>query len=158
MKKWTFFCFIVCLLLAPLRINGANIPEYELEGAGTATQGNYLVKVTVITKNKKITDNEIARAAVHGVLFRGFSDTKSRISQKPLAGSLANEAQHADFYADFFKKDGPAASFASIVSGSRSVIKSGKFYRITETVLVRKEELHHYLEEAGVIKGFNSIF
>lgn len=28
--------------------------NYDIEGAGTATQGSYMVKVTVITKDKKI--------------------------------------------------------------------------------------------------------
>lgn len=134
------------------------VPEYTIEGAGTATQGNYLVKATVISKNKNVTDDELRRAAVHGVLFRGFSNAEKRQSQKPLAGSLANEGQHADFYKDFFAENGMAKNFASPVEGSRSIKKVDKKYHVSATVTVNKEALLKYLQEAGIVKGLNSAF
>lgn len=134
------------------------VPEYTIEGAGTATQGNYLVKVTVISKNKHVTDNEIRRAAVHGVLFRGFSNPEKRQSQKPLAGSIANEAQHADFYKDFFAENGKANFFASPVEGSRIVKKVDKTYHVSSIVTVNKESLLKFLKDVGIVKGLNSAF
>lgn len=134
------------------------VPEYTITGAGTATQGNYLVKVTVVSKNKNVTDNQLCRAAVHGVLFRGFSNSEKRQSQKPLAGSAANEGQHADFYQDFFKEAGLSKNYASIVQGSRSMKKVDKMYHVTATVEVSKEALLKFLQEAGVVKGLNSAF
>lgn len=134
------------------------MPKYEITGAGTGVQGTYLVNVTLITKKKNPDDNDMKRAAVHGVLFKGFSSKEHRQMQKPLAGSAANEAQHVDFYKDFFSESGNAVNYASIVDGSRIVIKSGKEYRITMTVSVNKEELRSYLESLGMIKGLNSGF
>ncbi|MDE5634904.1 MAG: hypothetical protein K2I52_01185 [Muribaculaceae bacterium] len=131
---------------------------YEIEGAGASTQGNYLVKVTYITKEKKIPDELLKKAAVHGVLFRGFSNPAQRITQKPLAGSAANEAQHIEFYKEFFGEEGNAASFASIVPGSKTVSKSGKEYRVGATITVSKENLLKYLQELGVVKNLNSAF
>lgn len=160
MKHLRLLCFLLYLTAfwQGSIINGKDLPEYEIEGAGTATQGNYLVRTTVLTKNKKISDKEIARAAVHGVLFRGFSDSSNRISQKPLAGNAANEAQHIDFYSAFFDEKGSAANYASVLNGSRTIIKVDKKYKISAIVTVNKELLHKYLEEAGIIKGLNSIF
>lgn len=134
------------------------IPPYEIKGGGTGTQGTYLVEVTVTTKDKNVSDDVLKRAAVHGVLFRGFSDTVSRKTQKPLAGSAANEAQHADFYKEFFSSNGNAASFANIVSGSRRIVKADKQYQVTAMVQVNKENLIKYLQDVGVVKGLNSIF
>lgn len=130
--------------------------NYEIEGAGTGVQGAYLVKVTVTSKKTSITDDEIGRCAVHGVLFRGFSSKEHRQMQKPLAGTALNEQQHRDFYDDFFKS--AYKSYVQTVSGSRQVLKAGKEYRITATVSVAKEQLHRDLESAGIIKGLNTGF
>ena len=92
-----FFLFLLAVVVAaatPTAIakdKKGGVNDYNIEGAGTGTQGTYLVKVTVITKDKKVSDDAIKRAAVHGVLFRGFTDTTVRRTQKPLAGSIANE-------------------------------------------------------------------
>ncbi|MCM1290421.1 MAG: hypothetical protein NC207_00620 [Bacteroides sp.] len=129
--------------------------NYELEGAGTASEGSYLVKVTVITKDKKLSDTELKKAAVKGVLFRGFNNPATRVTQKPLAGSMA-EAQHVDFFKEFFTSS--AANYASIVSGSRQVVKSGKEYRVSAIVSVSKEQLLKDLQTAGIVKGLNSAF
>lgn len=132
--------------------------NYEIEGAGVGAQGTYMVKVTIVGKEKKPSEDVIKRAAVHGVLFRGFSSKEHRISQKPLAGSPANEAQNADFYKDFFAENGTATAYAQIVTGSRQVVKSGKEYRVSDVVIVNKDQLQKDLEAAGIIKGLNTIF
>lgn len=134
------------------------MPPYEIQGAGTGTQGTYLVSLIVSTKDKNISDEVLKRAAVHGVLFRGFSDTVSRKTQKPLAGSAANEAEHADFYKEFFGDGGTSANYANVVPGSRGVTKSNKLYRVKVTISVNKESLLKYLQDVGVVKGLNSIF
>lgn len=134
------------------------VPQYEITGAGTGSQGTYLVDVTVISEKNNPDGNIIKRAAVHGVLFRGFSSKEHRQMQKPLAGGAANEAQHVDFYKDFFSESGSAPNYAYIVDGSRKVIKSGKKYHVSVTVSVNKEALRSYLESLGILKSLNSGF
>lgn len=135
-----------------------NKMSYEIISAGSATPGNYLVEVSYRTKDKKVSDEALKRAAVHGVLFRGFSDTNGKYSQKPLAGSVANEAEHVDFYKEFFSEEGNAASFATLIPGSRTVKKVDKRYLVTAKVNVQKENLARYLKDMGVIRGLNSAF
>lgn len=132
--------------------------SYEIEGAGIGSQGTYLVTVTVISKKSNIDDDLIARCAIHGVLFRGFSNNELRIHQKPLTGSAMTEAQHADFFKDFFKKNGLAKNYVASINNSRQVVKSGKQYKISTIVTVNKELLHSDLEKAGIIKGLNTGF
>lgn len=160
MKNLRLICLLLCSVLISTFSDAwaEKLPQYQLEGAGSATQGNYLVRVTVASKKNDLSDRDICIAAVHGVLFRGFSDPSNRLSQKPLAGSAAAEVKHSEFFDEFFGKDGSAASYASVLTGSRSTIKSGKEYKTSATVTVQKEALHKYLEDAGVLTGLNSIF
>lgn len=151
---------IVCILSFPFDSNAkGNEPlEYEITGNGTGTQGTYIVKISVITKDKKIPDAQIARCAVHGVLFKGFASKENRQSQKPLAGSPMAESQHPEFFQSFFAEGGPYTGYVSEVEGSREVIKSGKKYRVSAVVTVNKDQLRRDLEKEGIIKGLNSAF
>lgn len=127
--------------------------NYEISQAGVGNQGTYAVKVTVISKDKKVSDDLIARCAVHGALFRGVG------SKGPIAGSAAAEAQHADYFQNFFAPNGPARNYVSEVSPQRDVLKvNKKEYRVTKIVSINKDQLRKDLEAAGVIKGLNSIF
>lgn len=132
------------------------IISYEIEGAGVGAQGTYLVKVTIVKKKAIDVELPLKLAAVHGVLFRGF--TGERQVQKPIAGSAAAEAEHLEFYTDFFDETGSAKNYASVISGSTTTAKVGKNYQITATLSVQKEALRKYLEDQGVIKSLNSAF
>lgn len=132
------------------------IPTYEITSGGTGVQGTYLVEVTLIGEEKNPTEGQMKRAAVHGVLFRGFQGDRQH--QRPLAGSAANEAQHADFYGDFFVNGGMAETYATVVPGSRSVTKSGKEYRVKEKIQVNKDALLKDLQKNGQIRGLNNGF
>lgn len=131
---------------------------YEIEGSGTGAQGTYLVTVTVVTNDNKLDDDVVKACAVHGVLFKGFVSKENRQHQRPLAGSATAEAEHADFYDNFFGESNSYAKYADVVTGSRKVIKSGKKYKVTNTVTVYKDQLKKDLENAGAIDGLNNIF
>lgn len=156
-----FYATIALLsLLLPISAIAADNGNlsYEIEGAGTGMQGTYLVKVTVISKKKKVDNELIARCAVHGVLFRGFTNKELRQSQKPLAGSPMVEAQHQQFFNDFFAENGPAVAYVTSMDSSLQVVKSGKQYKISTIVTVNKGQLQKDLEKAGIIKGLNNGF
>lgn len=143
------------LLLLALPVLADDLPDYEIEGAGTGSQGTYLVKVSVLSKKSKITDDVIGRCAVHGVLFRGFANKELRQQQKPLAGSAMVEAQHQDFFKNFF--DGTYKNYYQLV-GSRQVVKAGKQYKVTSVVTVAKDQLKKDLVGMDIIKGLNTGF
>ena len=147
--------FMLMLMLA-LPALADDLPDYQIEGAGTGAQGTYLVNVSVLTKKSKLTDDEIGRCAIHGVLFRGFANKELRQQQKPLAGSALVEGQNKACFDPFFEKD--YANYYQVLSGSRKVVKAGKQYKITSTVTVAKEQLRKDLSEAGVIKSLNNMF
>lgn len=159
LKKLFYATITILSMLLPLSAIAADKTlSYEIEGAGTATQGNYLVKVTVVSKKSKVNNEYIARCAVHGVLFRGFANKEMRQSQKPLAGSPMAESQHAQFFADFFKENGPAVAYVTSIDSGLQVVKAGKQYKISTIVTVNKGQLQKDLEKAGIIKGLNTGF
>lgn len=134
-----------------------NMPTYTIEGAGTGTQGTYLVKISITAKKPNdISDQNLLRCAVHGVLFRGFCSTEFRQRQRPMAGSALSEHQYADFYNSFFQQS--YQQYGQTVSSSRSVMKIGKEYQVSAVVSVMKDQLRKDLTQQGVIKGLNSGF
>ena len=52
------------------------MPKYDITGAGSGTEGTILVKIYVYSKSVK--DEDIKRAAVHGVVFRGGNELSIR--------------------------------------------------------------------------------
>ena len=130
--------------------------RYDIEGVETGVQGTFLVKVYVYTSKPEATTEQIKFAAVHGVLFRGFSG-KGFATQKALARPEI-EAQKADFFSAFWG-NGDYLAYASIVNAVTDRIKaSNKEYKIGAIVSVSKDALRKSLEDAGIIKGLNSGF
>lgn len=160
--KQTLFIILLSLLygitISAKEKDEIVLPEYELQGCGTGMQGTYLVDVTIYHKDRDASASFIGRCAVHGVLFRGFSNKELRQAQKPLAGNASVEVQHKDFFESFFAQGGQAAGYTKEISGSRKVVKSGKLYKITATISVNKDQLRKDLESAGVIKKLGSAF
>jgi hypothetical protein len=77
--------------------------KYDITGAGSGTEGTCLVKV-FIYKNSA-SDAQFKAAAVHGVIFRGFNGTESRVNQ-PALTTPDTEAQYQEFYDSFIDEKG----------------------------------------------------
>ena len=91
------------------------MPQYDITGAGSGTEGTILVKVYVYAKSVK--DEDLKRAAVHGVVFRGCAGNQSGARQPAMASATA-ETENAAFCEAFFATDGPCQNFATIIAGS----------------------------------------
>ena len=147
-----FLFFSFAILGAKSRITDT---RYDIEGVETGQQGTYLVKVYVYSKKSSVTTEEFKFAAVHGVIFRGFS-RKGFGAQKPIA-KPETQTQHADFFNAFFNNGGYVA-YAKVVNPVADRVKVGKEYKIAAIVSVSKDELRKTLEGAGVIRSLNSGF
>jgi len=132
--------------------------RYEIVCAGNAQPGCYLVKVSSYSKKQEIAEKQCRKNAVHGVLFKGFTGDRGCTSQRALINTPGAEDQNAKYFETFFAKDGEADKYASIVPGTTRSEKVGKEYKVTCTVNVRKDELRKAMEDAGIVKSFNSGF
>ena len=133
--------------------------EYQIESAGSGTNGTYLVKVSVYSKKNRPDSELLKKCAVHGVLFKGFSSKENRVSQKPLAKSAVTEQQNADFFNAFFEDGGQYGNYADIVAPNYEIVKvAKKQYRIGATISVAKDRLRSDLEDAGILKKLDAGF
>lgn len=155
--KLLFTLFAALLLMATeVSAKSKEAQQYDIEAAGSGVQGTYLVRVWVYSKSGKVTDDEIKRAAVHGVIFRGFNGGQGSPSQRPMASSISLEEEKAEYFEAFFSS--AYLQFASIVSGSYQRVKASKNYKVGAVVQVSKDNLRRELEQAGIIKGLSNGF
>ena len=150
--------FVSFLTFAIVLFAKYSIPQYDIIGAGSGTEGTWLVKVYVYSKSSKVADATIKQAAIHGVIFKGFSGTASKVTEPPMAKNPSVESQFATFFDDFLDEDGTGLLYASIVNGSYERVKASKGYKVGAIVQVNKSKLRKELESAGVIKSLTSGF
>ena len=158
---------ISLLLLALVLGIGANfaqapagLPNFTIKGEGSSGSA-VMVKVSINNKKKdKVTDTDLAKCAVYGVLFRGFTDS----SVQGFGGSTDYPAlmddpsafeAHRDFFEPFFD-NGDYQAYVQPVDDSYRVVKVGKEYKISNIFSVNRASLQKYLEKKGIKKGLNS--
>lgn len=165
MRKFLLSLLVVALTLpvsAGIRQKKANKDtdqfRYEIECAGNAIQGTYLVKVWSYSKKASVAENQCRKNAVHGVIFKGYGGGQGCVSQRPMANQPGIENQYKDYFNSFFAEGGEFQKYASIMEGTTEIVKVGKEYKVGVVVSVRKDDLRKALEAAGIIRGLNSGF
>ena len=152
-------CLPSCKSLRQKQANtDTNQYRYEIECAGNAIQGTYLVKVWTYSRNASVAENQCRKNAVHGVIFKGYGGGQGCVSQRPLAPTPGVETQYEEYFKSFFADGGEFQKYASILGGTTEVTKVGGEYKVGVTVSVRKDDLRKALEAAGVIRSLNSGF
>ncbi len=134
---------------------GDKFPKYDLTGAGSGNEGMVLVKVFVY--GKKVSDEDLKRCAVHGIVFRGCTGNNSGATQ-PAMAPVETEASHQEYCDAFFASDGECQNYASVIAGSYERVKTQKGYKCGAIVQVNKKTLRKVLEKAGVVRSLSSGF
>ena len=132
--------------------------RYEIECAGNAIQGTYLVKVWTYSKNASVAENQCRKNAVHGVIFKGYGGGQGCVSQRPIVNNPGAELQFEDYFRSFFANGGEFQKYASIIGGTTETLRVGREWKVGVVVSVRKDDLRKALEAAGIVKGLNSGF
>lgn len=132
--------------------------RYEIECAGNAIEGTYLVKVWTYSKKASVAENQCRKNAVHGVIFKGYGGGQGCVSQRPMAPDPGVETQYKEYFDSFFANGGEFQKYASILGGTTETVRVGREYKVGVVVSVRKDDLRKALEAAGIIRGLNSGF
>lgn len=158
MKKVLILLF--CSLCTLSTIAKKDIPlKYDIVCAGSGSQGTYLVEVSVYVEKPNTNIDLIKKAAVHGVIFRGFTGAQGCTSQRPIIRETTAAQQHGDYFQAFFQPNGQFISYATLIDGSTQTTKiDKKAYRMTAVVSVAKDQLRKALEDAGIIKNLSNGF
>ncbi len=155
MKKVFNLVFMLLFVVLGVMAKSDKMPQYDITGAGSGTEGTVLVKVYVYSKS--VSDNDLKRAAVHGIVFRGCSGNASGARQPAMASPTA-ETDNATFCKEFFAPDGQCVNYASIVDGSYDRVKTKKGYKSGAILQVDKASLRKELEKAGVVRSLSAGF
>ena len=117
-------CLPSCKSLRQKQANtDTNQYRYEIECAGNAIQGTYLVKVWTYSRNASVAENQCRKNAVHGVIFKGYGGGQGCVSQRPLANTPGVEDQYKTYFDNFFAPGGEFQKYASIMSGTTETVK-----------------------------------
>ena len=156
MKRLLSLTILLLAFFMGAMAKGADkMPQYDITGAGSGTEGTILVKVYVYAKSVK--DEDLKRAAVHGVVFRGCTGNQSGARQPAMAPATA-EADNAAFCEAFFSTNGLCQNYATIVAGSYDRVKTQKGYKSGAILQINKASLRKELEKAGIVKTLTSGF
>lgn len=133
--------------------------KYDIECAGTGSEGTFMVKVWSYGKKANIPAEEAKKNAVHGVLFKGFAGAQGCTAQKAIVKDPATQNDKADFFDKFFDKENTYLKYASIISTTPEIIKVGKNeYKVGYVISISKDQLRKDLEAAGIIRSLSSGF
>lgn len=164
MKKIFTLLLMVLFIGSSVAVSKKNdeglTPNYQITGAGTSSGNADQVIVTIVSKKKDVTDDQLGACAVHGVLFRDYDDSTNaggmgNHAKHAIMGSPAQEQAHIDFFEPFFKNH-DYKKYVQIVSDSRRVVKSGKEYKISAVVRVNTGVLKNDLKKQGLVKNLGS--
>lgn len=158
MKRRTLLSFLLVLFFGIIcNAKGYKISEYSLNGAGTGTNGSYLIRVTGVFKDAKKRHDDLKMCAVHGVMFRGFDATNGAPSQSPLIKDANVEETKSAFFEAFFA-EGKYRNFCTLRESSIQSVKIKGGYEVSALILVDKDRLYKLLEENGIIQGFSNLW
>lgn len=138
------------------------ITDVSIVGEGVGNQGRPVIKATCSSKKAAdVTDADLVRCAVRGVMFQGWVDGSNTsafdasTNHPAVCGSPDVEVQHADYFADFFGGE-DALKYAQILPDTRKVLKNGKVFNVSALVSVNVPALRAKLERDKVIKSLKS--
>lgn len=152
-------CIVVSLLASA---KDPEVTDVSVVGEGVGNGGRPVLTVTCAAKKaNKVTDADLARCAVRGVLFSGWTDKSNTsefdasVNHPAVAGSPDAESAHADYFADFFAS-GEASKYVNVLPDTRKVVKSGKVYHVSQSVTVNVPVLRQKLEKDNIIRSLRS--
>lgn len=107
--------------------------------------------MSVVVPNKKnITPIIVKQHAVHGIIYKGYSDENGCSSQKALIGSSQLTSEQQSAIEKLISED--YGMYASSVGNAINVVKVKKGYQVTAVIEVNAGSLRNRLESMGVIR------
>ena len=161
MKKIMLMLSCIMLMAGAVMAKEPEVMEVSIHGEGVGNGGRPLLTVTCSAKKAdKVTEDDIRRCAVRGVLFRGYADKSNTNSfdastSHPALVGADKESAYADYFNDFFNS-GAANSYVDIIDDTRKVMKAGKVFHVSQTVQVNVPDLRKKLEKDGIVRSLRS--
>lgn len=164
MRKTTIcLLFIVGVLCTSCGVSGTAAYAPSAGASTECTQmtgdGSCIVLVSESGINVEVATDMALKTAVYCLLFDGIQgSSKNRI--QPILPLITNESTREgskDYFKSFFK-NGLYRSYAGTVPGTvPSVTRTSKGYKVTVSVILKKEQLRKKLEKDNIIKSLSNV-
>lgn len=131
------------------------IPPIEIVCAGTGVEGTYIVRVSVIVKQRNALQEVLKKWGVYGIIFNGVTaGGRGCLAQPALQKDKGSWQEKNDFWTAFFSEEkGRYRKFATLVGEEFQVVRlPSKRYKITAVLSIAKDRLWNYLKEEGLVR------
>lgn len=155
MKNIILLISLVMAFSLPLKAQ-----DYDLSVAGQGANGNYYVTITAVLdkKQNKETLDHIKQYCVEGIMLKGASGSNGYPGISALISNPSVFTTKSEFF-DAFNREKKYSLFANVERESVVVTElPKKKYEVSARVVIDKESLIKYLQDCGIIKGFDSLW
>lgn len=124
-----------------------------------AGNGDCIVSIQESGLNREAATEAALKSAIYQLLFVGIhGSTENRIQPIPALIKDANVQQEKSSYFNSFFKEGIYQNYAEILPGSvPKVVRQGRGYKVTLTIMLKKESLRKKLESDNIIKSLSNV-
>lgn len=162
--KHTISILTLFALISSIHANASSrklVENSELQMAEIGMPGTLVITIWSYASTSSISDQDVCKNAIWGVIFDGVSDNlERRITGKPALFQEKYQTQQK-YFDDFFKT-GDFLKYVNVAENGYiemgNVIKLKKGYKIGKIVVVKYDQLRKRLVQDGVIKGLDSGF
>lgn len=123
-----------------------------------ASNGDCIVSIQELGVSRETAIDAAKKNALYQLLFVGIQGSmESRIQPIPALIKDANVQQEKNSYFNSFFKDGSYKDYAEVLPGSvPTVARLAKGYKVTLTIVLKKESLRKKLESDNIIKSLSN--
>lgn len=108
-----FICFSVYVCAQKKNESGAYY-DYNVRCIGVEMDGTATVESYGKGRNYWDAAEQAKKNAVYAIILKGVKDGNGGCNREPILFSASPEVQHEEYFANFFKDDGPYLKFVSL--------------------------------------------
>lgn len=163
-KVWAFLlavCFVSASCSTGKKVVNTPPPATTtMECTQLTNDGNYIIEVQSKGANVEKATDEALKYAVRGLLFDGIpgSSTNRIQSQQPLVKDPEVKIAKQEYFQNFFNNGDYRQYVETVPSIMPQTLKTKDGYRVTVSVILKKQLLRKRLEKDGIIKSLASPF
>lgn len=110
----SFLILTALFLLFGLNANSQAYYDYNIRCLGTEMDGSLTLEAYGKGKNRADASEQAKKEAVHAVIFKGIKDGNGGCTTDPILFNSNAERINEDYFAAFFKDDGPYLQYVSL--------------------------------------------
>lgn len=133
-------------------------PGMTVQCIQLASNGDCIVSIQETGISREAATDAAMRSAVYQLLFGGLQGSAdNRIQPIPALINNPSVQQEKNSYFNSFFKDGTYQNYVEVLPGSvPKVARLGGGYRVTLTIVLKKESLRKKLESDNIIKSLSN--